>query len=238
VKSEDVHTLTAAYALDALDQIERRRYERHLTGCGACRAELRGFREVSGRLATAAAADAVPALRDRVLTAVAGAEQPSAALVAIRRPRRWRTAALGAVAATAVVAAAVGSVVAANTHDRLTASQHQQREIAAVLSAPDCKILHARLTTGGTATVVMSPHMRALVVTAAGVRPAPTGQRYQLWLMRVSGDVRVGTLPPSGGGPVMVFAGGEPAGQRLGISLEHDPRPNRPNTPMLAIINL
>lgn len=238
MNSEDVHTLTAAYALDALDPSERQRYERHLTGCAACRTELHGFLEVSGRLAAVAATDGSPTLRERVLTAVDSAEQISQGPVAARGSRRWRVAALGAAAAAAVVAATVFGVLAANSHDRLTASQQEQREIAAVLSAQDCKILHVRLKTGGTATVVMSAHMRALVVTAAGVLPAPTGQRYQLWLMRNSGDVRVGTLPRSGTGPVMIFAAGSPAGARLGISLEHDPHPSRPNTPMLAVIQL
>ena len=238
MNTDDVHTLTAAYALDALDQTERQRYERHLTGCAACRTELRGFCEVSGRLATVTATDASPALRERVLAAVASADQTNATPIPMRRPRRWHLAALSAVAAAAVVAATVSSVVAANSDNRLTANPHDQREIAAVLSAPDCKILHALLTTGGTATVVMSPHMRALVVTAAGVRPAPTGQRYQLWLMRPSGDIRAGTLPASSGAPVMVFADQPPNGQRLGISLEHDPRPSHPSAPMLAVIQL
>lgn len=238
MNSEDVHALTAAYALDALDQVERQRYERHLTGCAACRTELRGFREVSGRLATFAATEASPALRADVLTAVASAGRPSATPVLMGHLRRWHVAAAGALAAAAVVAATVFGVVAATSRDRLTATQHEEREIAAVLSAPDCKILHAPLRTGGTATVVMSPHMRALVVTAEGVRPAPTGQRYQLWFMRATGDTRAGTLPASGAGPVMVFADGAPTGQRLGISLEREPRPSHPSAPMLAVIPL
>jgi anti-sigma-K factor RskA/putative zinc finger protein len=237
MNAEDVHALTAAYALDALDHLERQRYERHLTGCGACRTELRGFREVSGRLATVAATETSPALRGRVLTAVADA-QPSSATAAATHVRRLRVAVAGAVAAAAVVAASVFGILLANSHDRLTASERKQQEIAAVLSAPDCKILHAPLRTGGTATVVMSPHMRSLVVTASDVRPAPSGKRYQLWLMRATGDVRAGTLPASGKGPVMVFADRSPGGQRLGISLESDPHPSQPSVPMLAVIQL
>jgi hypothetical protein len=80
--------------------------------------------------------------------------------------------------------------------------------------------------------------MHALVITANGVRPAPPGQRYQLWLMRATGDVRAGTLPPSGKAPVMIFADGPPGSQRLGISLESDLHPSQPSAPMLAVIPL
>jgi anti-sigma factor RsiW len=237
MSSEDLHALTAAYALDALDHLDRQRYEQHLTGCGACRSELRGFSEVSARLASLAATDASPALRDRVLSAVASARQPKPTPTRTGRIRGSLVAATGA-AAAAVIAAAAFGIAAAHDQDQLTANQRMQREIAAVLSAPDCKIVHAPLRTGGTATVVMSPHMRALVVTASGVRPAPSGQRYQLGLMRATGDTRAGTLPASGDGPVMVFADGSPRGERLGISLENAPQPAHPSTPMLAVISL
>lgn len=236
MNSHDVHALTAAYALDALDQPERQRYERHLAGCPGCRTELGGFREVAGRLGTAVATDVSPRLRERVVAAVVGADQSAAASDPRPRARRWRAAAVAAVAA--VVAAAVVGVVAANSGDRLTTGQHAQREIAAVLSAPDGIILHAPLRTGGTATVVMSPHMQALVVAASGVRPAPTGMRYQLWLMKASGDTRAGTLPTLDDGPVVIFADGAPADLRLGISLEQDAHAARPSIPMLAIIQL
>jgi anti-sigma-K factor RskA len=238
MSSEDLHALTAAYALDALDHLDRQRYERHLANCSTCRTELNGFREVSGRLATATATDTSPALRGRVLAAVADAQPRSAATAPPHRLRRWHSAVAAAVAAAAVVAVAALGVLLANSHNRLTANERNQREIAAVLAAPDCKIMHAPLRTGGTATVLMSAHMRALVVTANGVRPAPSGQRYQLWLMRATGDVRAGTLPASGSAPVMIFAGGSPGGQRLGISLESDPRPSQPSAPMLAVIQL
>ena len=47
----DVHDLTAAYALDALDPEEERSYEQHLAGCERCREELASFSEVAGSLA-------------------------------------------------------------------------------------------------------------------------------------------------------------------------------------------
>ena len=36
----DLHKLTGAYAVDALDDIERARFEQHLAACEDCRAEV------------------------------------------------------------------------------------------------------------------------------------------------------------------------------------------------------
>lgn len=238
MSSEDLHTLTAAYALDALDDVERRRYERHLTSCPRCATELRGFLELSARLATATATEPPPGLRNSVLTAATQCDQASAPPPASRLPHRWIAVVAGAVAAAAVAAAAVSGVVAARSEDRLTASRREQREVASVLAAPDCKIVRAPIRTGGTATVAMSARMHALIFTAAGLPAAPAGQRYELWLMRPSGDTRAATLPAADGGPVMVMASAPIAGQHLGLSLERDTRPSRPTAPMLAIIAL
>ena len=37
----DLHTLTGAYAADALDAVDRDVFERHLETCDSCRAEVR-----------------------------------------------------------------------------------------------------------------------------------------------------------------------------------------------------
>src|SRR5581483_2564629 len=68
----DVHELTAAYALDALDDDDRARFEAHLPQCERCRSELAGLAETAGALALAAPPAAPPeALRARILDAAA-----------------------------------------------------------------------------------------------------------------------------------------------------------------------
>ncbi|WP_181803288.1 RskA family anti-sigma factor, partial [Streptomyces shenzhenensis] len=42
---EDLHSLAAPYALDALDAGERRRFERHLKDCDRCADEVRALTE-------------------------------------------------------------------------------------------------------------------------------------------------------------------------------------------------
>ncbi|MGN7142421.1 RskA family anti-sigma factor, partial [Streptomyces pseudogriseolus] len=59
---EDPHSLAAPYALDALEPAERVRFERHLTSCDRCAAEVRDLTEDAVRLAWSTAAPAPPAL--------------------------------------------------------------------------------------------------------------------------------------------------------------------------------
>ena len=41
--SGDIHALSGAYAVDAVDDLERAMFERHLAQCGTCRAEVDTF---------------------------------------------------------------------------------------------------------------------------------------------------------------------------------------------------
>ena len=53
----DLHSLSGAYALDALEEgAEHDRFARHMSRCQSCASEVRGFREVATALAFAAAA--------------------------------------------------------------------------------------------------------------------------------------------------------------------------------------
>ena len=103
--NDDLHELTAAYALDALDEEERGAYEEHLRDCAECRAELVTMQDTVGVLAYANEGPAPPAdLRDRIVQA-ARAEPPK---VVPLRPRRTRLYAGIAIAAAACAALAIG----------------------------------------------------------------------------------------------------------------------------------
>jgi len=66
----DIHHLTGAYALDAVDDIERARFEQHLAECEDCRLEVASLREAAGLLSETTAVTPPPALRESVLAAV------------------------------------------------------------------------------------------------------------------------------------------------------------------------
>ncbi|WP_329278937.1 anti-sigma factor [Streptomyces sp. NBC_01451] len=85
---EDLHSLAAPYALDALDPDERRRFEKHLSRCDSCTAEVRLLSEDAVRLAWSTAAPPPFAMRDRVLSAVRATPQESPGHSASRAPGR------------------------------------------------------------------------------------------------------------------------------------------------------
>ena len=66
----DVHALSGAYAVDALDDLERARFERHLSECQDCEDEVATLREASSLLADTVAVAPPGALRDRVLAGI------------------------------------------------------------------------------------------------------------------------------------------------------------------------
>ena len=99
----DPHDLTAAYALDALDPDEAEAYERHLSQCEECRAQLAELNETAANLAFAAGAPAPPT---RLRASILDASAERSNVVPLLR-RRWVARGL-AVAAAAVAAIAVG----------------------------------------------------------------------------------------------------------------------------------
>ena len=66
----DIHALSGAYAIDALDDIERAQFERHLAKCAECRAEVESLREASAMLAETTAVEPPADLRDRLLAEI------------------------------------------------------------------------------------------------------------------------------------------------------------------------
>ena len=66
----DVHKLTGAYAMDALDELERARFEQHLAQCEDCRAEVAELRETAALLAETTAVTPPASLRDSVLAGI------------------------------------------------------------------------------------------------------------------------------------------------------------------------
>src|SRR5271165_424884 len=106
----DMHSLSGAYALDALEAgAERDRFARHMSRCQSCASEVRGFREVATALAFAATAEPPPELRDRVLAAAARTRHLPPEVKTHARPRRTRPWVpwLSGVVATASIVVAV-----------------------------------------------------------------------------------------------------------------------------------
>jgi anti-sigma factor RsiW len=122
---------------------------------------------------------------------------------------------------------------------RLSAAEQRDHAVAAVLTAKDAVMRTAAVTTGGTATVVMSHHERSLVFIGSQLSALPASRGYELWLMGPSGDRSVGMLPAQRGGmygPMVVS--GLRAGDQVGLTIEPAAGSPLPTTPAIVMVGL
>lgn len=70
MNTDDLHTLTGAYALGALSDTESGEFTRHMARCRACAQEVRELRETAARLALAVAETPPARMRVRVMAAL------------------------------------------------------------------------------------------------------------------------------------------------------------------------
>ncbi|MEU0546206.1 anti-sigma factor [Micromonospora sp. NPDC005979] len=198
--SADVHTLAGAYVLDAVDDVERAAFERHLAECEPCRVEVAELRETVVRLADDTVIESPPpGLRERTLAQAARTPQLRVNVAGAsgrRQAGRWRQLTVAAAAAV-LVAGGASAVTWTVSNDRISdeqASSEQARQIAAVLDAPDARVFERSLQPGGAATVVVSRDRDRGVVLLRDL-PAPgPGRIYELWLIRGSEPRKVGQL--------------------------------------------
>ena len=69
--SPDLHHLSGAYAVDALDDAERASFEQHLADCADCRAEVAELSATAHSLGALTEATPPASLRDSVLSGIA-----------------------------------------------------------------------------------------------------------------------------------------------------------------------
>jgi anti-sigma-K factor RskA len=182
----DVHELTAAYALDALDADEARAYEAHLAGCERCRAELAQLSEGAAHLAWGAESPAPPDRLRASILAQAAAERQNVAPLPVTRSRLFRaTAAVAVVAACAAVALGV-----------LAASRSGSKGSCA--AGWRCSAL-----AGGRGLVAIDPAGRGVLVVHQ-LTAAPSGKTYEAWVIPHGGAPRPAGLFHGGGATTIV----------------------------------
>jgi anti-sigma-K factor RskA len=237
----ELHLLTGVYALDALDDVERARFERHLRSCGSCAAEVLDFHEAAASLADRVTTNPPPRLRAAVLAEVARTRQVSPSeRVHLRRPSGRRILATAAAAVVIAATAGLGGVAWQSrqaAHDaHVAAVQEAQRanELTQVLTDPSNSETVGTLTGGGYATVVAA---RGRAVFATSQLPAlPDGKRYQVWLIKP--DKRIlsaGLLGVKDGSGQSLVSDVRP-GDALAVSVEPEGGSKQPTTtPLVAI---
>ncbi|HET9895846.1 MAG TPA: anti-sigma factor [Streptosporangiaceae bacterium] len=256
----ELHALAAPFVMDAVTPGEREEFVRHLADCEQCRDDVREMQEATARLGMAATLKPRPELKDQTIRAAFLTSQLAPVAAEIRAEHqaeaqppgtpRWRQLArrawsirlparLALAAAALVIAAATSfGLLASSAMQQLHHSQRQDHVIAAVLNAPDAAMLTSKVSTGGTATVVMSHRQHCLVFAAHGLAPLPHGQAYELWLMGPGGDRPAGMLRPAAGGmagPAVVF--GLSPGDEIGLTIEPAEGSAEPTSVLIVVIS-
>jgi anti-sigma-K factor RskA len=237
----DVHKLTGAYAMDALDDLERARFEQHLATCEDCRAEVAELRETAALLAETVAVPPPDSLRESVLAGISQVRPlpPEVPAVAPRhvdgpaaRRRGWVPFLVAAALALIVGVGALVTQPWSESDDvkRLTAAEQ-------VLQAPDAQAVSVDLGESGRATVTRSKSQDRAVITTEDMTAAPTGKDYELWF--IDGDTFVSAgLMPDEPDQTVVLDGSAEAAAAVGITVEPEGGSEQPTTDPIAVFDL
>lgn len=230
----DIHALSGAYAVDALDDLERVAFERHLEDCADCRAEVASLREAATMIAETTATEPPPELRERVLAGIGSIRPlpPEVSTPAVRRRRTPRF--LVAAAAAAVL---IGGGVVAWQQPWSDSSQSQLSAVDQVLQAPDARATSLDFPGGAHATVTHSDTLGEAVIVTKDMPPPPSGRVYQLWLDQPGrGMVSAGVMPVRSDQRVLL-AGDATTATAAGITVEPEGGSEHPTTDPIALFD-
>ncbi|WP_103352444.1 anti-sigma factor [Amycolatopsis sp. CA-128772] len=230
-----MHTLAGAFALDAVNDVERAEFARHLEQCESCTQEVAELRATAARLGAAMAEEPPPEFKDRVLAAMHATRQlpPRTRPGSPERSRRSARAPRWAVvvsAAAAVVGLAAGGVFGGialtqqqelqSAQSRLDQAKQRFEPVAALLAAPDAKTGHGEAPSGGGVTVVSSRTLNRVMVMDAGLPAQAGGKVYEAWLITGSAAPRsAGVIQATEDGSLVV-ADGVGDADKVAVSLE------------------
>lgn len=218
---DEIHALSGAYAVDAVDDLERARFEQHLAVCPQCREEVDSLRGAAGQLGALADRLPPPSLRASVLhdiTAVRPLPPLAAPATRSAAPARrpWR----GRLVAAAAAVAVLGGGAAIGLHP-WSPEQTQTTTVAQqVLSAPDASRTEHAMPGGVSATVVRSATVGHAVLVTQSMPAAPAGSVYQLWLEDAAGSMHSAGLMSSAGDQTVVLEGDAAHATGFGITVE------------------
>jgi anti-sigma-K factor RskA len=228
--AHEIHALSGAYAVDALDDLERARFEEHLAACAECRAEVASLQSATLLLSELSETAPPAELRAKILDDIKTVRPlpPVVARIEARRPRRWS----GLVAAAAAAAVFVGGGTFAwqqATDDRPTISAADQ-----VIASADVKRVDVDLPGEATASVYRSVALGKAALVTSRMPAPPSGRVYQLWLQKAGRMVPAG-LMPSGSDQKLVIDGSADDATAVGITVEPDGGSAHPTSPPIAV---
>ena len=259
--NDDIHGLVGAYAVDAVDDAERARFEAHLATCAECRAEVDGLRGAASSVAALTDTPPPASLKAALMRDI-GTVRPLPPLVGdqdqaddatapghdqaddatapghdqLHARRERRTGSRGRVTRWLAGAAAAAAIVIGGVVWHPWGPAAPQATVSAsqqVLRAGD-----ARSFTDRSTTVVRSVSLGKAVVRGT-LPPPPAGKVYELWLQRPDGTMAKAGLVSDVAGvrDGVVLQGDAATATGAGITLEPAGGSNAPTTTPLALVS-
>ncbi len=232
--STDVHTLSGAYALDALAPEEAAEFRRHLEGCQACRQEVRELQQAAARMGAAQSESPPAELKARVLAAAARTPQqpprPTGAPVAGATRRSHRLRWLAAAAAAVVVAGGGALGVRAIVDDEQPTLSPAAVQ---VFEADDARTATVETANGGRLTVGVSPGRNEMAVDTRGLPDPGEGLVYQIWAVHGDEMVSAAVLEDLDEGAAMGMPGED---TEVAVTIEPAPGSEQPTSdPIVSV---
>ena len=230
--------LLGAWAVDAVDDVERRAVERLLREDPDAAEEARELRAVVGRLAGTSTAEPPAELRQRVLDAIEDAPQDHAPRGTPAHADRRATPRRGqlrwwAAAAAVLAAVAVPTGIAIQQDQRADRAEQQVQAITEALAEPDAELVTAPVTGGGHAAMVRSAD-GALV--ALRDLPALADRDYQLWVIEDDAPSSAGILHARDGRATAEVADA-PGDAALAVTIEPTGGSAQPTTDPVVVLS-
>lgn len=199
--STDLHTLSGAYAIDALSVTEAQEFASHLEQCQACRDEVRELQSVAALMGESESLRAPAALKARIMAAADLQSQlpPKVTPIGAARSHRWSSRIAGAAAAVVlIVAAGFGISQVQQNHEAVMA-----QSVARVFDAKDAHTETVDTSNGGKITVATSKQLGQLAVETHALPRLSNEQVYQLWTVHGGSATSAGLVQNLAGGKSM-----------------------------------
>jgi anti-sigma-K factor RskA len=228
--STELHTLSGAYAVNALSSEEVTEFRTHLDFCPACQEEVRELQEVAALLGASESISPPTHLKAKVMLAADRVPQlpPKVRDIGSGTKRRWTPRILGAAAALAmIVAAGIG-------YSQLHQQPDDATTVAQVFDAPDAQESTLGTSNGGTISVATSASLEKMAVDTDELPALDAGQVYQFWTISAGKAGSAGLLEDPDQGKAMTLPAG---GVVVAITIEPSGGSKQPTrTPIVTMV--
>ncbi|MFE5670282.1 anti-sigma factor domain-containing protein [Agromyces sp. NPDC056523] len=262
----ELRELAAAYALGALDEADRRRFERALADSPELRSEVEAFRSAASSLGEAVPPITPPqSLKADLFARLdehpqeqprdgGSADDPVVEVVPadrVERPEpmasaspapvdelaaRRRRRRLAVVLSSAAALLLLVAGVVVGVNWPGPNGWGAQRELAALADAPDAERATVEAAAGGQVTLVWSAEQRRSAIVAEGLPDVGDDRTYELWYIDDEGAVSAGTFDVHDEEAWRLLEGEFAPGVVVGLTVEPAGGSERPTTDPVAVI--